>query len=328
MKLFFCFFLLTLFYFLGGLPAPGQEIIVVESEKFAQEVVGYRRLQKTMEGQGERIKLRKEREQKYNEDLLEVAKIGVEEVKKFMEEHKKSKHFVEELDPEKTQNILIKADVPGSIEGLESAISEIPAENFDFKLNVISAAIGPLSEADVDAAKSSKAYLLSFNQKIPNNVLTYARDQCQAIAYHNIIYSVIDDLVEIIENRLPPTEKHVVKGRAIVLQTFVLSKNQKKKRKVIAGCSVDSGYVSKSSKFLARVFRDGEEIFVGPIESLFKHKDSVSEVKKGSECGIRIAEFDDYQEGDIIEAFETISTKTELKWKYTKNASEIILEKE
>ena len=227
-----------------------------------------------------------------------------------------------------TINVIIKADVPGSIEGLESAIAEIPAENYGFKVCVMYAKIGLISEADVDAAKSSGAYLLSFNQKVPHPVQVYARQECLEIQRSDIIYSVVDELVALVEERLPKTEKHVTVGRAAVQTSFVLFKHKKKKRKTVAGCVVENGTVSRSAKVLGRLIRDGETLFVGPIDSLQHHKDSVNEVKKGQECGIRIADWDEYKPEDVIEIFETHFVKTEINWKYTKNATENVQEKE
>ena len=161
------------------LPQPGDELIVVPKEKFAQEVVNYRKQMNSTEGQEDLITNRVQTLNDERRRMLLAAREGLDQVRDFLEETKSARHFNEEHDNEKTINVIIRADVPGSIEGLESAISEIPAERFGFDIEIMSAKIGPLSEADVDAAKSANAYLLSFNQKTPHSarVLNSVRRQ-------------------------------------------------------------------------------------------------------------------------------------------------------
>ena len=301
--------------FKGDIPSPGDELIVVPKEKFAQEVVNYRKKILSTVGQDEMIKEREQTFKQETEELLNAAKTkDLDEIRELLDERRQAKHFVEQDDTDKTINVIIKADVPGSIEGLESALSEIPAEEYGFSIRILTAKIGPVSETDVETARDTNAYLVSFNQKVPHPVQVFARSLNQSVNKVNIIYTVVDEVAAILESKLPKSEKHITVGQAKVNAVFTLNKHKKKKKKNIAGCSVTDGTITRSSKVLGNIIRDGEVIFTGPVESLQHHKDAVNEVKKGQECGIRIAEFEDYLENDVIELFETQLVPTKLNW--------------
>lgn len=304
-----------------NLPVPGDQLLVVKTEEEAIAAAEIREFRAKSTGQEDIIKDKEMEKIRFRQDLIENASKGFAAYKEWVKEKKQSSHMCEELDTVNTVYVILKADVPGSIEGLESSLSEIPSEKFGIKVVLISRGIGALSETDIDYAKLTKGYLVAFNISVNAAITTYARAAQVEIHKANIIYSVVDEVVKVVESRLPPTKSEIVIGRAEVKQVFTLNSHRKRLRKSIAGCTVEIGSIFRSSKYVAKLSRDGKALFTGPIESLKHFSEDVNEVKKGKECGIRIEGWDDYQEGDDIEVIEYKYHPASLNWVYTKSST-------
>ena len=203
---------------------------------------------------------------------------------------------------EKELNLLIKANVNGSIEALKGLLEKIDFEGFH--VNIIRADVGAISENDVSLASAANAIVIGFNVRPTSNVKNLANTEGVEIRLYSIIYRVQEDIENAIKGMLKPKFEEVVIGQAEVRETYKISKIG-----TIAGCYVTDGVIQKNS--LARVLREGLVIYEGRLGSLKRFKDDAKEVKQNLECGLSIENFNDIKVGDIIE----ISTQKRIEVK-------------
>lgn len=204
---------------------------------------------------------------------------------------------------DKEINILLKADVRGSEEAVRSSLEKITTN--EVKVNVIRSGIGAISESDVILASASNAIIIGFNVVASTNAKELAKDKNIEIRLYTIIYKLVEDVESAINGLLDPVYEEKVLGSAEIRKIFKFSKIGN-----IAGVYVTDGLIKSNA--LARVIRDGIIIASDDkINSLQREKDSVKEVKKGYECGITLEKFNDFKEGDIIEAYEMIEVPHE-----------------
>ena len=201
---------------------------------------------------------------------------------------------VEKID---TLNIVVKADVHGSLEAISAALLKIEIEKI--KPKIILSAVGPVTETDVTLAKASNAKIIGFNVRPNKEAKELANSYKMEINYFNIIYEAIDFVEKSITGKLEPQTKEESLGQCEILQVFSVSKAGK-----VAGVKVTQGEVRNNSD--ARLIRDGSVVYTGKIGSLFREKNEAKEVKSGLECGLTIKDFLDYKKGDIIEVFKTV----------------------
>ena len=197
------------------------------------------------------------------------------------------------LDEHKELNLVVKADVQGSLEAVKNSISKIKVE--DIVINIVRAGVGAITETDIILAQASRAIVVGFNVRPTGQVRQSAEASGVEIRLYNIIYKLLEDIDAALKGMLDPEYEEVVTGFAEVRQTFKVSKVG-----TIAGCYVTDGVIERNS--LVRILRSGVVIFEGKMATLRRFKDDVKEVKAGYECGITIASFNDIKEGDIIEA--------------------------
>lgn len=200
-------------------------------------------------------------------------------------------------------NLVIKADVHGSIEALEESLMKL--DQREIKLNIIHRGVGAISETDVSLAAASNAIVIGFNVRPDQNAKMMAEKENVDVRLYNVIYKVIEDITSAMSGMLAPEVSEVDTGTAEVRQTFKVSRIG-----TIAGCYVTHGEITRSAR--VRVVRDGTVIYQGNIASLKRFKEDVKEVKEGFECGILVENFQDVKEGDIIEAFVVVETPREL----------------
>ena len=198
-------------------------------------------------------------------------------------------------------NVVLKADVRGSEEAVKNALEKIKEK--DVTVKVIRSGIGAISESDVVLASASNAIIIGFNVVASNNAKDIAKDNNIDIRLYTIIYKLVEDIEAAINGMLDPEYEEKVLGSAEVRKIFKFSKIGN-----IAGSYITSGIVKNGA--MARVIRDGVVIASDEvIASLQREKDTVKEVKKGFECGITLEKFNDFKEGDTIEAYEMIEVK-------------------
>ncbi|VVE13488.1 translation initiation factor IF-2 [Pandoraea communis] len=251
---------------LSEVPGAGEEVLVVQDERKAREIALFR------QGKFRDVKLAKQQAAKL-ENLLEQMTEG--EVK--------------------TLPLIIKADVQGSQEALAQSLNKLSTP--EVRVQIVHAAVGGISESDVNLATASKAVIIGFNTRADALARKLAESNGIDIRYYNIIYDAVDEVKAAMSGMLAPEKKEVITGLIDVRQTFSVPKIGK-----VAGCMVLDGFVKRSSH--VRVLRDNVVIFTGELDSLKRFKDDVKEVKSGFECGLSVKNFNDITEGDQLEAFE------------------------
>ena len=251
---------------LDGAPQAGDKIHVMGSEREARDIASKReRLQREQE-------LRAMKPETL-EDIARKIKIG----------------NVQEL------NLIVKGDVGGSIEALSDSLLKLSTE--EIQVVIKHKAVGQISESDVLLASASKAIIVGFQVRPSADARRMAEKLGIEIRLYSIIYDAINEVKDAMSGMLSPEIKEEVTGSCEVRQVFKISKVG-----TVAGCFVTDGKIMRTSK--VRVIRDGIVIYTGALSSLRKVKDDVKEMTKGFECGLSINNYNDIQEGDIIEAFE------------------------
>ncbi|MEQ8360991.1 MAG: translation initiation factor IF-2 [Cytophagales bacterium] len=203
----------------------------------------------------------------------------------------------------KELNVIVKGDVDGSVEALADSLLKLSTD--EIKVSIIHKGVGQISESDVLLASASDAVILGFQVRPSGTARKLAENEEIEIRHYSIIYDAINEIKDAMEGMLEPTKEEVVIGTVEIRQTFKISKVG-----TIAGCFVKDGLVKRKSQ--VRVLRDGIVLADTTIDELKRHKDDVTEVKFGYECGIRLKSFNDIEEGDELEVYEEREIKRKL----------------
>ncbi|SFW12862.1 translation initiation factor IF-2 [Prevotellaceae bacterium HUN156] len=259
---------------LNGAPTAGDSFHVMESEQEAREIAN------------KRIQLQRE------QSLRTTTKLGLDELS-----HRIALGEFHEL------NIIVKGDTDGSVEALSDSFIKLSTEKV--QVNVISKAVGQISENDVMLASASEAIIIGFQVRPSADARRAADREGVEINTYSIIYDAIDDVKSTMQGMLDKVKKEIVTGEIEVKQVFKISKVG-----TVAGGLVTEGKVHAKDK--ARVVRDGIVVHTAPIDALKRYKDDAKEVATGLECGISLVNFNDIQVGDIIETFTEIEVEQKL----------------
>jgi translation initiation factor IF-2 len=192
-------------------------------------------------------------------------------------------------------NLVVKADVQGSLGALTDAFLKLPQD--EVRVNIVHSGAGAITEHDVDLAKTASAIVVGFNVRPNANARELAEKEGVDIRLYRVIYDAIDDVKAALSGMLKPEERESIVGEAEIRQTFRVPRLG-----VIAGCYMTRGTIRRNSR--VRLVRDGVVVYEGRVGSLRRFKDDVAEVREGFECGIGLENFQDVKEGDVIEAFE------------------------
>ncbi len=259
---------------LSGVPNAGDDVLVVRTERQARELSD----------------MRKEKNRDSRMADQKAAKMD---------------EFFSQMAEGETNyvNLIIKADVQGSVEALKESLLKIEADNI--KVKIVASGVGGINESDVNLALTSGAFIIGFNVRADAAARRAAEDKGVDIRYYGIIYEIIDDVKKAISGLLTPEIREEIIGLAEVREVFRSSKFGS-----IAGCMVIEGAVKRHNPI--RVLRDNVVIYEGELESLRRHKDDVNEVKAGTECGIGVKNYNDVKDGDQIEVFERTEVAREL----------------
>jgi len=249
---------------LESVPEAGQEIIVVENEKQARDIVRYRQ-------DVEREKGVMSQKRASLDELFAAMQSGVKEVP-----------------------VLIKGDVTGSVEAMAESLAKAGTD--EVKVKVVHKGIGGITESDIMLASASNAIVIGFNVRPETKAKKLAEKEGVDVRFYKVIYDAIDDIKEAMAGVLAPDEVEKVIGSAEVRDVFMVPKVG-----AVAGCYVNDGYVTRNAK--VRVLREGVLIYDGTLASLKRFKDDVREVKNGYECGIGIEKFNDVKVGDTFEFY-------------------------
>ncbi|MDP1652113.1 MAG: translation initiation factor IF-2 [Rhodocyclaceae bacterium] len=251
---------------LSDVPAAGDEAMAMADEKKVREIALFR------QGKFRDVRLAKQQAAKL-ENMFE--QMGEDEVK--------------------TLALIIKSDVQGSQEALAQALTKLSTA--EVKVNVIHAAVGGISESDVNLAQASKAVIIGFNTRADAGARKAAESFGVDIRYYNIIYDAVDEVKAALSGMLSPEKRENMLGLVEIRQVFRVPKVG-----AVAGCMVLSGVVKRGA--MARLLRDNVVIHTGELDSLKRFKDDVREVKEGFECGLSLKNYNDISEGDQLEIFE------------------------
>lgn len=252
---------------LDDLPEAGQEIVAVENERQAREIISFRKEKVRQFGISEQAK----KKLSLDELFSNIQQEGIRELP-----------------------IVIKADVGGSVEAIAEALTKVGTE--EVQVNIIHKGIGGITETDIMLASASNAIILGFNVRPESKAKRVAEAEGVDIRFYRIIYDAIDDVKQALSGLLAPKEVEKVIGAAEIRDVFSVPKAGK-----VAGCYVTDGYISRQAS--VRVLREGVLIYDGTLASLRRFKDDVKEVKSGYECGIGIEKFNDIKVGDVFEFY-------------------------
>jgi translation initiation factor IF-2 len=250
---------------LTEVPVAGEEILVLQDERKAREIALFR------QGKFRDVKLARQQAAKL-ENMFEQMDEGA-----------------------KNLPLIIKADVQGSQEALIHALTKLSTP--EIKVQVVHAAVGGISESDVNLAIASNAVIIGFNTRADAGARKLAENNGIDIRYYNIIYEAVDEIKAAMSGMLTPEKKEEILGLVEIRQVFRIPKVG-----AVAGCMVLSGLVRRSAQ--VRVLRDHVVIHTGELDSLKRFKDDAREVKEGFECGLSLKNYQDIQEGDQLEVFE------------------------
>ncbi|QJD95896.1 translation initiation factor IF-2 [Mucilaginibacter robiniae] len=203
----------------------------------------------------------------------------------------------------KELNIIVKGDVDGSIEALSDSLLKLSTDQI--QVNIISKAVGQISESDVLLASASDAIIIGFQVRPSGSARKLAEQEEIDIRLYSIIYDAINEIKTAMEGMLAPTFEEKIVANVEIRETFKISKVG-----TIAGCMVLDGKITRNSKI--RIIRDGVVIYTGELASLKRFKDDVKEVNQGYECGLNIQNFNNIEVGDIVEAYENVEVKRKL----------------
>ncbi|MCJ7784061.1 MAG: translation initiation factor IF-2, partial [Desulfobacterales bacterium] len=256
------------------IPEAGEAFIVVSEERMAKQISLYRQ-----------DKIREK-------ELSKLSKVSLEELY-----DKIKKGEVKEL------NVIIKADVQGSIEAVKEALKKLSTDAV--KVNILHDAVGGITETDVNLASASNAIIVGFNVRPGPKAQSLSEQEHVDVRTYSIIYDAITDIKNALEGLLEPTYKEHILGRAQVIEVFTI-----RKVGTVAGSLVTDGKVVRGSH--ARLLRDNVVVHDGRIVSLRRFKDDMKDCNQGLECGIGIENYNDIKLGDVIESYEMEEVQTRL----------------
>lgn len=259
---------------MSGLPEAGQEFIVVKNEREAREIAEAR-----MQGMRQ-------------VNLMQAKKLTMDNL--FQQAAETNKKIL---------NIILRADVQGSLEALKAALMKIQSSKAE--LNIIFTGVGEVSESDVQLAAASKAVIIGFHTQIESHADAIVKQLGIQVRLHDIIYHAIDDVKLLLGNLLDKIAIETERGKLDVIATFKSSQHG-----TIAGCMVTEGLINRNHSI--RVKRNKEVIWKGAVASLKRIKEDVREVAKGFECGVLLNGFNDFKVGDVLEAYEVTYITQEL----------------
>lgn len=259
---------------LSGVPAAGDEATVVRDEKKAREVALYR------QGKFRDVKLARQQTAKLENMFANMEEGEVAEV-----------------------NLVLKADVQGSIEAIADSLEKLSTD--EVKVKIIGSGVGGITETDASLAAASNAIILGFNVRADASARKMIETEDIDLRYYSVIYELLDEVKQAMSGMLAPEFKQEIIGLAQVREVF-----RSPKFGAVAGCMVTEGIVKRSNPI--RVLRDNVVIYEGELESLRRFKDDVQEVRNGMECGIAVKNYNDVREGDQIEVFEIVEIQRTL----------------
>jgi len=250
---------------LQGVPQAGDQFIVAPDERAAKDAAA-------------------QRDQQERERAQAARKMTLENLMEKMA-----------AEGRKDLNVIVKADVQGSVEAISYALGQLNADQSQVQVKVVSGGVGVISETDVNLASAAGALIVGFNVRADATARPLAEQQGIELRYYTIIYNLIDDIKAAMSGLLAPSMVEEITGQAEIRQIFTFEKMK------IAGCMVTEGKISRGTKL--RILRDGVVIHTGELATLRRGKDDAKDVASGFECGMTFVNYTDFKEKDVVEAF-------------------------
>ncbi|KAJ8366099.1 hypothetical protein SKAU_G00149300 [Synaphobranchus kaupii] len=299
------------------LPSAGEEILEVESEQRAREVVEWRAYVEEQERQNQDLQVIQAKQQEhldsYRKEKEELAHLTWYQRRRVR--YKADKHRMAMRPSEKAESqeltlpLIIKGDMDGSLEAILDILETYDADE-QCHLEIVHFGVGDISENDLNLAETFSGTVYGFNVKASKAVLQSAGKRSLSVKLHSVIYKLFDDLKDELTSRLPHTLEENVIGEASVLATFEVTEG---KRKVgVAGCRVLRGQLDRRMKF--RLIRGRDVLWEGSLTTLKHHKDAVTTVKTGMECGLSLDQDIDFRPGDEIVCYEETEKQQKISW--------------
>uniref|UniRef100_A0A8C5KWY0 Translation initiation factor IF-2, mitochondrial n=1 Tax=Jaculus jaculus TaxID=51337 RepID=A0A8C5KWY0_JACJA len=300
------------------LPSAGDEILEVESESRARDVTDWRKFEQEQEKNKDNLKIIEEKRKEHQEEHRRAReKYGTLHWKErsYMKylERKEQKPLKPKEKVERDSNVLpiiIKGDVDGSIEAILNIMDTYDASH-ECELELVHFGVGDISENDINFAKTFDGIIYGFNVDASNVIQQSAAKKGVKIKLHKIIYHLVEDLQEELSSRLPHLVEEYPIGEASILATFSVTEG--KKKVPVAGCRVQKGQLEKQKKF--KLIRNGHVIWKGSLISLKHHKDDVSVIKTGMDCGLSLDEENvEFKVGDEVICYEEKEVPAKTSW--------------
>ncbi|XP_031418151.1 translation initiation factor IF-2, mitochondrial isoform X1 [Clupea harengus] len=299
------------------LPSAGEEILEVESEQRAREVVEWRAYAEEQdklkeEQQAIEVKTR-EHQESYRRERESLAHLSWRQRKAAM--YRANKHRMSQRPSEKTESdqltmpLIIKGDVDGSVEAILNILESYDAHH-QCQMDIVHFGVGDISENDINMAETFSGVIYGFNVEANKPIQQMAAKKSVPVKLHKVIYKLIDDLKEELSSKLAPIIQEKVIGEASVLAMFTVTVG--KKKVPVAGCRVQKGHLDKKMKF--RLTRGRDVVWEGSLTALKHHKDDVQSVKTGMECGLCLDEDVEFKPGDDIVCYEDSEVQQKISW--------------
>lgn len=298
-------------------PSAGDEILEVESEQRAHEVVAWRTYVEQQEKMKKDMDIieakQKAHRMEYEKKQKKFAHLTWRERKAVL--YKANKHLMFSKPKERTEvdknvlSVIVKGDVDGSIEAILHILDSYDADE-ECKLDIVHFGMGDISETDINLAEAFNGVIFGFSVKANENIKKMAAKKGIKIKLHNIIYKLIEDFKDEINSRLPPAVVENTVGEASVLNTFSVTVG--KTKVPVAGCRVQKGMLDKKMQF--KLIRNGDVIWKGSLSSLKHHKDDVQVIKTGMDCGLSLDKNIEFSIGDEIICYEEKEVERTTSW--------------
>ncbi|XP_045082449.1 translation initiation factor IF-2, mitochondrial-like isoform X1 [Coregonus clupeaformis] len=299
------------------LPSAGEEILEVESEKRAREVVDWRCYQEEQDKLKEDMQAievkQREHQESYKKEREPLAHLSWRQRKSAL--YKANKKLMAMRPSEKLESqelslpLIVKGDVDGSVEAILNILESYDAHD-QCQMEVVHFGIGDVSENDLNLAETFSGTIYGFNVGVNKSIQQMATKKGIILKMHKVIYKLIDDLKDELSSKLPPSVKENVIGEASVLAMFDVTVGKKKVS--VAGCRVQKGQLDRKMKF--RLVRGRDVIWEGSLTALKHHKDDVQMVKTGMECGLSVDQDIEFRPGDEMVCYEDTETRQTISW--------------
>jgi translation initiation factor IF-2 len=259
---------------LSDVPAAGEDVIALNDERKAREIALFR------QGKFRDVKLAKQQAAKLENMFEQMAEGEV-----------------------KLLSLIIKTDVQGSYEALKNALEKLSTN--EVRVNILHAAVGGITESDVNLAAASKAVIIGFNTRAESAARKLIDTTGVDVRYYDVIYNAVDDVKAALSGMLTPDKKENILGMVEIREIFRISRVG-----TVAGCYVTEGLIKRNSGI--RLLRNDVVVFTGELDSLKRFKDDVREVKAGFECGLSLKNYNEIDVGDKLEVFEVVEVARSL----------------